>query len=291
MDLTKTEKEELLVIQCYEITEKTIFENLAKKTKDQEIKDVLLSLAASSVKHYEYLKKFTGKDVKPSNFLVWWHGFLAKTAGLTFAIKLMERREEKAERIYEELVKTRPEFSWIINEEHSDEQKTISLIKEEILDYISSVVLGLSDALVELTGALAGFTLAMQNSKLIASAGLITGIAASLSMAASEYLSTKAEKLSTKKPLRAAIYTGITYITTVALLITPYFIFANYLVSLGVALIIAFFVILIFTFYSAVAQSQPFGKRLLENVSISFGVATITFLIGYLVRTFLHIEI
>ena len=55
------------------------------------------------------------------------------------------------------------------------------------------MVLGLNDALVELTGALAGFTLAFRNTCLIAMAGFITGIAASLSMAASEYLSTKSE--------------------------------------------------------------------------------------------------
>jgi VIT1/CCC1 family predicted Fe2+/Mn2+ transporter len=47
---------------------------------------------------------------------------------------------------------------------------------------------------VELTGALSGLTLAFRNTRLIAMAGLITGIAASLSMAGSEYLATKSEE-------------------------------------------------------------------------------------------------
>jgi VIT1/CCC1 family predicted Fe2+/Mn2+ transporter len=51
---------------------------------------------------------------------------------------------------------------------------------------------------------------------LIALSGLITGISASVSMAASEYLSTRSEQTD-KDPLRAAIYTGLTYIITVAL--------------------------------------------------------------------------
>ena len=67
------------------------------------------------------------------------------------------------------------------------------MIREKQLDYVGSIVLGLNDALVELTGALAGLTLALQNTRLIAIAGLITAIAASFSMAASEYLSNKSD--------------------------------------------------------------------------------------------------
>jgi VIT1/CCC1 family predicted Fe2+/Mn2+ transporter len=87
-------------------------------------------------------------------------------------------------------------------------QKLISLIDEERLKYVSSMVLGLNDALVELTGALTGLTLALQNPRLIAIVGFITGIAASMSMAASEYLSTKQEDTE-KNPLKASVYTGL----------------------------------------------------------------------------------
>ena len=50
---------------------------------------------------------------------------------------------------------------------------------------MGSVVLGLNDELVEFTGALAGFTLALSDHRLIALTGSITGIAAALSMASS----------------------------------------------------------------------------------------------------------
>ena len=50
------------------------------------------------------------------------------------------------------------------------------------LEYMGSVVLGLNDALVEFTGALAGFTLALSDSRLTALTGSITGIAAALSI-------------------------------------------------------------------------------------------------------------
>ena len=66
------------------------------------------------------------------------------------------------------------------------------MLEEELLNYVGSMILGLNDALVELTGALTGFTFAFRDTKLIALSGLITGISASLSMSASEYLSHRA---------------------------------------------------------------------------------------------------
>ena len=117
------------------------------------------------------------------------------------------------------------------NEEEVHEQKLIGLINEERLEYMGSVVLGLNDALVEFTGALAGFTLALSDSRLIALTGSITGIAAALSMASSEYLSTKSEGGETKHPIKAAIYTGIAYIITVVALVAPFILIENVLIA------------------------------------------------------------
>jgi len=115
----------------------------------------------------------------------------------------------------------------------------IALINEERLEYMGSVVLGLNDALVEFTGALAGFTLALSDSKLIALTGSITGIAAALSMASSEYLSTKSENGNEngKHPVKASIYTGIAYIFTVVALVAPFIFISNVLMALGLMLI------------------------------------------------------
>ena len=95
----------------------------------------------------------------------------------------MEKVEGKAQAIYEEISRYIPAAIDIEKDEKEHERKLIDLIDEERLRYIGSMVLCLNDALVELTGALAGFTLAFRNTHLIAMAGFITGIAASLSMA------------------------------------------------------------------------------------------------------------
>jgi len=170
-------------------------------------------------------------------------------------------------------------------------------MKKGAKTYLGSIVLGLNDALVELTGVLAGLTLALQNSKIVVISGLITGIAASLSMGASEYLSTKAEISSNKKniikrkPITAAFYTGISYILTVLFLIFPYLILSNIYYSLVWTLFNAVIVIFVFTYYASIEKGESFRHRFLEMMVISFGVAAISFGIGYLIRLFWGVNI
>jgi vacuolar iron transporter family protein len=197
--------------------------------------------------------------------------------GFTFGFKLMELGEEKAQVNYEKIAEEIPEARGVIQDESDHEDKLLTMLDEESLIYAGSVVLGLNDALVELTGALAGLTFAFRDVNIIALSGLITGIAASLSMAASEYLSTRSEKTE-KDPVRAAITTGIAYVITVALLILPYLLLQNEIISLAISLTTSVVIIALFNFYASVAKDQPFGKRFLEMAGLSLGVAAFSFL-------------
>ena len=111
-----------------------------------------------------------------------------------------------------------------------------------------------------------------------------------MSMAASEYLSTRSEE-TTKHPVRAAIYTGIAYIITVALLVMPYLLFENYILDLVITMTIAVLIIAVFNYYISVAKGEPFRTRFLEMAGLSLGVATLSFIIGYLIRNWLGIEL
>ena len=146
------------------------------------------------------------------------------------------------------------------------------------------MVLGLNDALVEFTGALAGFTLALNDTKLIELTGSITGIAAALSMASSEYLSTKSEKTYNKRPVKAAIYTGIAYIITVVALVGPFILLSSPVLALCIMLVMALLIIAFFNYYYAIARNESFKRRFTEMAVLSFSVAGISFLIGYLLK-------
>jgi VIT1/CCC1 family predicted Fe2+/Mn2+ transporter len=280
----------LLTSQRNEITEHIIYGRLAERQKDPHNRKLLEGMSKDELGHYDFYKKHTGQDVKPSSLKLFKYYWISRIFGLTFGLKLMENGEEMAQETYKKMFMSIPGARKIIDDENRHESELVGMISEEKLKYVGSIVLGLNDALVEFTGALAGFTLALQNSQLIALTGFIMGIAAALSMAASEYLSTKSEG-GEKNPKKSALYTGSVYMLTVFLLISPFIILQSMYLSLGITLAAAVAVIFIFTFYTSVAQDLPFRRRFLEMAAISLGVAGISFLIGFLVRIFLGIEI
>ncbi|MDK2880132.1 MAG: vacuolar iron transporter family protein [Thermoanaerobacteraceae bacterium] len=167
----------------------------------------------------------------------------------------------------------------------------MGMLEEERLQYVGSMVLGLNDALVELTGTLAGLTLALQNTRIIALSGLITGISATLSMASSEFLSAKSE--GRDDALKSCVYTGIAYLVTVALLILPYLLFTpqNYLFALMTMLAVVVLIIAAFNYYIAVAKDLQFKRRFVEMACISLGVAVLSFVVGLIVKNVLGVDI
>jgi VIT1/CCC1 family predicted Fe2+/Mn2+ transporter len=283
-------RQRLVEAQRAEITEHRVYQNLARHEKDAHNREVLERIGADELRHYEFLAEQTGARPAPRKRTLWKFVLIARLLGLTFALKLMEKGEESAEESYEEVTRTVPEAADIARDEGEHEDELLALIDEERLRYVGSVVLGLSDALVELTGALAGLTLALRDSRLIAVIGLITGVAAALSMGASEYLSTKAEEGETKSPLKAAVYTGLAYILTVAVLITPFLVLASPLAALGLTVTGALLIILAFTYYVAVAKELSFRRRFLEMAAVSLGVAAISFGMGYVVRAVFGVD-
>lgn len=278
-------------MQQNELTESVIYEEIAKFAKGSENKDVLLRLAKEERAHYEIWKKYTGLEMKPEKLKILKYKLLARILGFTFAVKLMENGEEASQEEYGLLADEVPESITIRQQEEEHEAALLEILDEERLQYVGSMVLGLNDALVELTGSLAGFTFALQNTRLIALSGLIIGISATFSMASSEFLAARSE--GRDDALKSCTYTGIAYLITVVLLICPYLIFgsASYIPALICMLFIVILIIAGFTYYTSVAQDQPFKSRFLEMAIISIGVAVISFVVGILAKKFLGIDV
>ena len=163
--------------QLNEITEHFIYLNLSKHEKVPANKLVLEKIAADELKHYHLWKNYTQVDLRPDRSRIFFYTWMARILGLTFTIKRMEKGENHAQVNYEDFIHKIPEAKSVMDEENVHEAQLIAMIEEERLNYIGSIVLGLNDALIELTGVLAGLSFALQNTRLIAVAGLITGIA------------------------------------------------------------------------------------------------------------------
>ncbi len=281
----------ILKMQQNEMTESAIYEKIARFAKGEENRQTLLRLAREERAHYDIWKKYTGAEMKPEKGKVLRFTMIARILGFTFAVKLMEKGEGNAQEEYALLAGEVAESIHIRQQEEEHEHALLAMLDEERLRYVGSMVLGLNDALVELTGSLAGFTFALQNTRLIALSGLIIGISATFSMASSEFLAARSEGRS--DALKSCTYTGIAYLITVVLLILPYLLLGSsqYIAALVCMLAIVVLIIAGFTFYTSVAQDQPFKSRFLEMALISIGVAVVSFVVGVLAKNLLGVEV
>jgi VIT1/CCC1 family predicted Fe2+/Mn2+ transporter len=275
-----------------ELTESEIYSRLAALQTDEKNRRILELIAKDEASHARIIADILGEEGSVDRFALARVVFNARVFGLTFSLKLMEKGENAASKTYKAVLKEFPQLAKIAEDEDRHENELIGILGDERLSNMGSIVLGLNDALVELTGALAGFTFALADPVKIAKTGLITGLAAAMSMAASAFLSARADSCAKGEDAqeasggagKAALYTGIAYVLTVFLLVAPYFVFSNVTCALIAMLLCALGVIAFFNFYLSVARDTSFKRGFLEMAGISTAVALISYAIGYLLK-------
>lgn len=289
--LTPAVYRRILQMQRDEITGSILYDFIAGRQKDERNKAVLLEIAEAERNHYEVWKGYTGRDIRPSGLKLAFFKLLSRVLGDTFTIKFLENGEdfgvEELRRIEEEI----PEARALVDEEEEHENRLMAMVDEERLHYVGAMVLGLNDALVELTGAIAGLTFALGNTRLVALSAIITGVSATLSMAASNYLAERAN--GNANALKSSAYTGAAYLVTVALMVLPFLLLPDSLsiAALGIMLATVVLIILFFNLYISIAREQPFLRRFGEMALISLGVAAVSFAIGLLAKALLGIDV
>ncbi len=278
--------------QQNEITEHIIYAELSKISKDKRNASTLKEISALELTHYNFWKEITKKEAEPNQWKIKKHIWLAKILGLSFSLRLMEMSEDQASKFYASVKTQYPEALSIEEYEIQHEEKLIEILNDTRLNYAGSIVLGLNDALVEFTGTLAGLTFAFSNNSIVGATGLVMGFAASLSMAASGYLSSQEDETNDKiNPIIAAIYAGVSYILTVFILVFPYLVQSNPYVALGSMLFFTVLIISGYTYYISVAKSLSFSKRFIQMAVISLGVSALSFGIGTIIKRVLGVDI
>ena len=263
---------------------------MAKREKNEENKKLLEQMSKDEANHAVVWKKYTNKNLKPSKLSIIWFKILTVVMGFTFVVKTMQKKESLAQVGYEKMKQELPEAAKMLDDERRHEKELYNMLDEERLHYIGAMVLGLNDALVELTGAIAGVTFALANTRLVALTGIITGVSATFSMAASNYLAERADN--NPKALKSSIYTGMAYLVTVALLVLPYLLFPihMYAAAFAVMIVTVILIIMFFNYYISVAKEEPFLKNFATMAVISLSVAVISYIIGVLAKNLLGID-
>jgi VIT1/CCC1 family predicted Fe2+/Mn2+ transporter len=291
LDLDESTRQTLLTFQKDEATDSVVYARMARTEKHEEHRCTLERISNEEKEHYDIWKQYTGVDVSPNRFKAVWYTILMVLLGYTFVLRIMEKGENRTADTYASLPTAIPEIEMIIAHEQEHEEQLIEMLDEERLQYVGAIVLGLNDALVELTGTVAGLTFALQNTRMVALAGIITGIAATLSMGASNYLAEKADH--NPNAFKAALYTGIAYLATVVVLVMPYLLLGNddYVLAFIIMIIACVLIIFCFNYYISVAQQKPFWSRFGQMTAISLGVAVISFLIGLAAKALLGVDL
>jgi len=162
-------------------------------------------------------------------------------------------------------------------------------MKEKFLLYAGSVVLGLSDAVVSITGALAGLSWSFQDSKVIGFAGAVIGISAALSMGASEYLSEREDNI--RSPLLAGLFTGGSYLVAAVVLVIPYFIITNPITAFVVSAVVAVLIVAWYAWYVSTHKDGSFSSRFFVMIGVCLFVGILSFLFAAGFQALTGIEI
>lgn len=281
----------VLQSQRDEETGALIYEFMAKREKNPDNSALLKRMGADEKQHAAFWQSVSRREVKPDRFKLMRLRIQTLILGYTFVLKRLSQTETAAVDGYEKVKSQFPDAARVQADEMRHEKELIGMLNEERLQYVGAMVLGLNDALVELTGTIAGLSFALQNTRVVALSGIITGISATLSMAASNYLAERAD--GNPNAAKSSVYTGIAYLITVALLVLPFLLLPDNLWAVALVMMIAIVVLIIlgFNYYISVAKSVPFRKRFVEMVSISMGVMVIAFLIGLLAKALLGVNL
>jgi VIT1/CCC1 family predicted Fe2+/Mn2+ transporter len=236
-------------------------------------------------------------NLEPPRFKIALLMLLDRLLGPTFTVRRLEAAEESSIQSYKDILSSdgisddvRARLQEILHQEEEHEATLKSQLADDRLTYLGSAVLGLNDALIELTGGLTGLVSSIRDPRLIGFSGLIVGIAASLSMAASNFLSTNMSTEQKAKPGIAAAYTGTTYIVTTLALVAPFFFLSDRHIALASTWLIAVAITAGFAYYSAALLELPFTRHFVRMLALAIGIAIATFFIGKGLSSLLHLK-
>ena len=280
-----------------EMTDYATYKRLASSEKAQTNKDMFEKLSAMEQNHYELWKKYCPPDTKeigPKRATVSLTLFLRRIFGASFAIKFLERREKSTVKKYEELKSSVPAedqsaFQSMIEDEKGHETAFADIVAGSYVKYISFIVLGLADALVEIAGIHAGSLGIYKSTELTGLAGIVAGAAASLAMASAAFA--QAKQGFEGSPGLAAGYTGGSYFVAAVALALPYFLTKTMLVAITSSVVVGLGIIAFVTWYNSIIVGSRFVREFSELAGVMLGATVALYVFGSIVRAVFGISI
>jgi VIT1/CCC1 family predicted Fe2+/Mn2+ transporter len=280
-----------------ELTDHAVYKKLSESRfeRNSEFRRILAKLAETEYEHHEFWKKYIPeKEIRVDKTRLYVAIFLRLMLGTTFVVRYLERNEIQTIDKYKSISRLIPSedknrFEKILHDEEEHEKEFESKIQGSMIQYISFIILGLADAVVEIAGIHAG-SLGIYNSTRIAGlAGIIAGAAASLAMSSAAYAQAK-QGFQVSARL-SATYTGFSYFATALVLASPYFFTEDMTLALIISMMLAIVLIAFITFYSSIIAGKPFKGDFIEITAVMFGATVALYALGITIRYFFGITI
>ena len=278
-----------------EYTDYMVYKKLSglRFERRHKFSSTLKRLANMEYGHYKFWSRYCPERTpKVSQLKVYFIILVRMLLGVTFAVKYLERNEMATIKKYKQVAALIPQrdkaqFRRMVADEVEHENKFAGQFEEPHIKYISFIVLGLADALVEIAGIHAGSLGIYNKTELAGLAGIIAGAAASIAMASAAYAQAKTGFQGSAT--LSAVYTGISYFFTAVILATPYFLTNVMTLALSTSLIFAVLLIAFISAYGSVISGSSFKKDFTEITGIMFGATVALFLLGLLIRNLVGI--
>jgi len=269
-----------------ELIDHEIYLRLAKSAleKNPKFKETYQHLADIEYKHYELWKKYApNAEYKLSRITIYFVLLLRQVLGASFAIKYLERREHATIAKYKALesmipMEDKAAFEEMIHDEEEHEITFADQVQGSSVKYMSFIVLGLADALVEISGIHAGSLGICNRTELTGLAGIVAGAAASIAMASAAFAQAK-QGFQGSASLSAA-YTGASYFIAAVILAVPYFLTSSNAYAIGASLTLAVVIIAATSYYNAVISTKGFKRDFAELTGIMFGATIALYVFG-----------
>ncbi len=281
-----------------EYTDYLVYKRLSEssRTKDPKMKEILTTLSATEYRHYQFWKKYMppNSKVAPSSTTIYLTLFLRLIFGYSFAIKYLEKHETSVIKKYRSVKDSIPEadqrqFDEMVRDEEEHENTFMEQMQGRYLKYISFIILGLADAIVEISGIHAGSLGIYHSTEITGLAGIVAGAAASIAMASAAYA--QAKQGFQGSAAISAVFTGVSYFINAIVLAAPYFFTSSQEIAIGVSIILAIFIIAFVSYYNSVVSQSHFLRDFGELAGIMLGASAALFLFGLLIRSVFGITI
>ncbi len=300
-----------------EVHDIAVYTALAENESRPELRRLLQKLADTEKKHAKIWKDIisdageTPHEPAFVGFAVAYYVFIRKVLGTAFAIKLLERGEERAIEEYSAALGSRRISgkgkaairNVILNDEKFHEKELSGKIGEYTgdLNYIKSIIFGLNDGLVELLAVVTGLAVVATSSLVVAVAGIVVGIAGTLSMAAGEYISSKSRGLVREamredvvhktSPAKEAMYIGLFYFIGAIIAVLPFILGLVRYAGIITSIVLVVIVLTVVSTIVAIISDTSAKRRVAEMLVISLGAAFVTIILGAIIRYYFGISI